>query len=180
MLNHPMWERALDRQQVLQECFRRVQGPNAAPTPEALLLAARVELGELLQKVKPRWAWWKRNDVAFTEDERAAVLEELADILHFVLGLAIVEPFSASRIVHVRPLGGSLVGLANQTFEAPAAPEFFAAIVGLAGELGFSERELFDTYMAKSLVNLRRWDAEECLERGVHRGKSRVTGRRSV
>ena len=180
MLNHPMWERALDRQQVLQECLRRVQGPNAAPTPEALLLAARVELGELLQKVKPRWAWWKRNDVAFTEDERAAVLEELADILHFVLGLALVEPFSASRIVHVRPLSGSLVGLANQTFEAPAAPEFFAAIVGLAGELGFSEHELFDAYMAKSLVNLRRWDAEECLERGVHRGTSRVTGRRSV
>lgn len=52
---------------------------------DALLTALFVECGELLQLIKPQWAWWKRHGASFTEGDRAAQIDELADILHFLL-----------------------------------------------------------------------------------------------
>jgi len=55
------------------------------PPPESLLrVALLAEIGEMLNALKPRWAWWKRRDKTFEEGD---VLGELADIMHFALGL---------------------------------------------------------------------------------------------
>ncbi len=162
------WSTALDRQRRLQDCLARVQG--VTPTREQLLLALKVETGELLQRVKARWAWWRRNDRRFDRGERAAVLEEIADMMHFVLGAVLLS--EEDRVYVERASCGSkprytdrsLVEVANRLFEARAPAALFTATLELAGALGFSPREILEAYLAKSRVNLERWDATGCAE----------------
>lgn len=148
------WTDALNRQRVLQEALARVQG--ARPNALQLELAAKEELAELLQKVKARWAWWKRNDKDFTAGERGEVLEELADVLHFVLGWFLVE---GRKPPSEPPQVFDLVQAAVQGFRALNPEQLFLALRALARSLGLTDDEVLVAYMRKSAVNLERWGA---------------------
>lgn len=164
------WVVALERQRRLQECLAEKQGRGTFPSPREFELALKVELGELLQKVKARWAWWKRGDKAFSEGGRKEILEELADALHFVLGAALLIPDDRIAIKFQR-IGAfekepapDLVDAALGAFRAPSPWTQFVGVLALARSLGFSEQALLEAYLEKSRVNLERWGARDCLE----------------
>lgn len=154
------WKEALERQAELQRIQRERTG--ARPGMLELELAAKVELAEAAQRIKARWAWWRRNDKRF-EVDREGFVEELADVLHFVLaGLLLTE---ARFRVGDLPVGaGRRNGRANGTvsnfvgvFRESSFEALFHHLLGLALSEGVGEEEFFEAYMRKSAVNLERW-----------------------
>ena len=130
------------------------------PTKDQLNWAIAAEIGELANATKANWCWWKRNDKAISNESRAEIAAEIADILCFLLtGVLQFQKASKSAwqwgcfdypiadLSHIeRAIGGSSYGLA------------IVHLGAIAAHLGYSREEIEAAYIAKVEVNRKRWE----------------------
>ncbi|MER2154751.1 MAG: dUTP diphosphatase [Solibacillus sp.] len=128
------------------------------------LLATIVELAEVAQE-EQSFKYWKKNK----EVDRAKLLEELADVMHFIISrgvqngirrISTVETVAeyqfdtvAEQILYIIELL-----LSNREKESTTThyPTLFKAFVNLSEMFGFTWDELSDEYLRKNTVNLAR------------------------
>jgi dimeric dUTPase (all-alpha-NTP-PPase superfamily) len=136
---------------------------------DKLRVAFYTELGEAYQACKKYWCWWKKT---CKEVDRADLLEELADCLHFALSFQIREAEMSNVNKHrfkswdemVRSLVINTefgikfdyegVNLEDVAFEYSA--NYVACTIALAKVLGYSIDELYLAYLKKNNVNHKR------------------------
>jgi len=173
-----LWITALQTQMELQEFLKEKQG--VEPTPSGIYLAIVAETGELVNSVGSTWKWWKRNDKKLAPVDRERALDELADILHFVLaGFIITFPDPIGRLIEDesyysalnRPiLDREVLHVANLLDEA--AELFFDPFLVHTYEMleellevgralvdpDLTREELVEAYLKKAEVNRQRWE----------------------
>ena len=128
------------------------------------LLATIVELAEVAQE-EQSFKYWKKNK----EVDRAKLLEELADVMHFIISRGVQH--GIRRISSVETVSESKCGtvaeqmlyiiellLAQREKESTTThyPTLFKAFVNLSEMFGFTWEELSDEYVRKNNVNLAR------------------------
>ncbi len=129
--------------------------PDKPKTEEEVLLALTAELGELLNELKPVWAWWKPNGAY----NHSRALEEAADVLFFALTLDLVRGVIPSRLNITQPLFVSERAALRYLMDAhkeahfyddgvPVAPYFLQALLHL-----WDYEALKDAYMRKWYIN---------------------------
>ncbi len=145
-------------------------GKMPAPFICPVRLALRVELGELAQEVKADWAWWKKP--GDTVPDRARVLAEAADCLHFMLLLDLAYDDEAAECPDWGDMGmsgwhrmASITEVLNALFEdvedeentGMPGWEMVDALCDLLARYDFTPRDLAAAYWAKTEINLVRW-----------------------
>lgn len=160
----------LKRQAELQRLGRM-----RTPTQAEVELAVIVEAGEAGQEAKPDWAWWKKLGDK-SEVNRPKLLEESADILHFLLLLDLLlidtddigsyPVFNTELHAHnwtaANPTGLVEVVRAALNPAPSAAPRGLSAAIHLCQYLshyGYIPEDLARAYWEKTEENLRRWAA---------------------
>jgi len=138
------------------------------PSTDEILVALYTEFGEVLQALKPAWAWWKRKDKVF---EYGDVLDELADMLHFwlsylnttdlvgdaaLLGYSVRSYYHTYRW-HIENAGSPLPALAVRASRDIPDLGFALAVAN------FRLADLVGAYYKKAALNLARWGGEERL-----------------
>lgn len=124
------------------------------------------ELGELMHAQKSDWCWWKKSQ---EQVDRSKVLEELADVFHFVL---IYELFYGKRTYLLDDLGYDLesprdympmvqmdigLGIATAlTRIIDLADSRLMYLLALSEHLGFCLEEIYAAYMRKNAINMER------------------------
>lgn len=131
-----------------------------------LYLALFDELGELIHEMKARWCWWKNTQ---KPEDRKKVLEELVDVVHFVL--MTVLRLEKRRTVDEDPVKEFLNGfayeceqerkvtLAEAVYCTSFANDSFLhgqALVYLHNACGFTWQEVYEAYKKKNAVNRKR------------------------
>lgn len=125
------------------------------------------EVGELNHELKPDWCWWKKN-VGKVNRER--VLEELVDIVHFMLSYAIYlfENAEVWDRIRIEPLERFSEGydswLEVKDCNKWYVDELLRRLDGYPGcyffelvhKLGFTWTDVYEAYMKKNAVNLER------------------------
>lgn len=173
------WIDLYNTQRRLQESLRIM------PSPWMVKLALLDELGELIHLVKPFWAWWKRSDLAEKakpqlSDLKSRVLDEAADILHFILLNTLAEKEPGEKLDFLidsqdyahnfqrNPMYGfsfHLRAVAMHVFPMQGITELMKALTALGNALTkeysetvtFTPEELYDAYLEKAKINLVRW-----------------------
>jgi len=135
---------------------RGLEGKNLIPMR---VLALQVEIAELAQEVGDAWKFWKSPRAR----NREKVLEELVDVLHFLLsiGLAIgVDPYEMPFKIYRRI---DLIDQINEMFDMARICNIpnqwhwtMSVYLGLCDMLGFSWDEVERAYLAKNEINLAR------------------------
>lgn len=132
---------------------------------DSILAALMDELGELNHEIKSNWCWWKKSQ---TPMDRQKVLEEFADVVHFVLMLInrnkriMLDPFIEYKFIegYMSVTGGShmpaytMRTLLDKAFIGDR--ELGVALHKLAFDLGISDDEVYESYKAKNKVNRER------------------------
>lgn len=133
---------------------------------EKLSFAILDEVGELTHELKGDWCWWKKSQEPV---DRNKVLEELADVFHFVL---IYELFYGKRTYLLDDLGYDLesprdympmvqmdigLGIATAlTRIIDLADSRLMYLLALSEHLGFCLEEVYAAYMRKNAINMER------------------------
>jgi dimeric dUTPase (all-alpha-NTP-PPase superfamily) len=156
------------QQRILDDEIKKEFGLKEIPLNK-IRVAFYTELGETYQACKKYWCWWKRT---CKEVDRADLLEELADCLHFALSFQIREAEMSNVNKHrfkswdemVRSLVINTefgikfdyegVNLEDVAFEYSA--NYVTCTIALAKILGYSIEELYLAYLKKNNVNHRR------------------------
>lgn len=143
---------------VLQEIQRELdfaimkpRGLDYNSTFERRKIAALVELGEVANEIRFFKFWSNKG-------RSEKVLEELVDVLHFVLSLFNAkDEHVVARGYYVGDMVGQFKALYRVVNEFEGNGENLASLfLGLAEELGYSEEELFEAYMEKNKINYKR------------------------
>lgn len=147
-------------------------GKMPAPFIRPVRLALRVELGELAQELKRDWAWWKKPGESALD--RAKVLAEAADCLHFMLLLDLAYDDEAADCPDWGDMGASgwhrmasTTEILNALFEYVEDTEntgipgweMVDPLCELLDNYDYAPRDLAAAYWAKTEENLRRWAA---------------------
>lgn len=151
------------------------------PSKESWEMALLYEVGELCDSLRdgmistscpgiPGWVWWKRADRKPNISSREKVIEELADILHFILCGTIMKfiPYSGGNI----PV--SLWEYGWDSAAQPSLPHVLKNICCctestyryfplLAKSLGFSRSEIEEAYTRKAQKNRERWQEADAV-----------------
>jgi dimeric dUTPase (all-alpha-NTP-PPase superfamily) len=133
------------------------------PSQDELIMAILAELGEFAQSRKGEWCWWKRNGQGFSSEDRERQLDELADIMCFLLVGYLMENDKGepSRSNPWESLSGiSTHEYVNAIFFAIMMGAFdraFGALMLWATHLGYSREEIEQAYLKKVEVNKSRW-----------------------
>ena len=143
------------RQALLDAKFMQKKTENEK-TEDALVDAYICELGELLQELKPRWNWWKTKNL--TPPDKAKVLEEMSDVLHFYLSWykkedfwkkGSLSPYNYQDMIKDDKEAGVILA---QLWSQPAK-KMFGAMLVIAECVGASEAEFLEVHHKKSLKN---------------------------
>ncbi|ENY53640.1 Hypothetical protein MALK_5810 [Metamycoplasma alkalescens 14918] len=124
-----------------------------------IVIALLVELGEFANEVKS-FKYWKKNK----QTDRAKILEEYADGIHFITSIA--YPLSVSsqlnpkikyknfvlQLGHTYKLFTNLIAQKNQENVTKA----YEAYLGLGQLINITEHEIIAAYMAKNKKNYKR------------------------
>lgn len=148
----------------------------ATPTNEQLCWAIMAELGEFAQSRKGDWCWWKRQGKEFSSESRERQLDELADVLCFLLTGALAEKevsedFSLSsgnwegRFQKPVDDGQTLEEVLSDVFEYATEMLFrvffrvsICRFATACQHLGFTQAEIETAYLKKVEVNKQRWE----------------------
>lgn len=158
----------LERQAFLQETAER-RGQRAFSRLE-WRAAHLAEVGEVLQAAKGLWAWWRKAGQAPLAPQ--LVLDEVADVLHFVLLLELQRmrrPWYRGLVGALLPLDAPISGrvlvaqhgavwCALGLGRATRLTQVLPLAYGLVSYFGFSPDDLARAYWRKSEENLRRWE----------------------
>ena len=121
------------------------------------------EIGELNHELKGGWCWWKKTQ---KEPDRAKVLEEFVDVVHFVLMWTLrKDALEAGRGV----MTNFTIGFENGRADGYETVDYLASLLDdelprlkglmtkcLAKSLGFEWAEVYEAYKAKNAVNRQR------------------------
>lgn len=158
----------------LIECQRKLQTVTDIEIPDSQnqrFLALAAEVGELAQALKPSWRWWGHRGKAGAECDRAELLAECADVLHFLLVEAIAQNFTTHGrdlwdIAWVTPphklnqgWGLWLGEMLSSVLMPNGLSQAFFRYVFAMRELGFSQSEIEDSYKAKAEFNTEMMEA---------------------
>lgn len=117
------------------------------------------EIGELNHELKPNWCWWKKCQPV----DKARVLEEFVDVIHFVLMRAIkskqekhlVNGFGCCSYVPDECPSYSM--LLSINLNDPGRMFTDGCILSLVTEeLGLTWPEVYEAYRAKNAINHQR------------------------
>lgn len=128
---------------------------------ERLDLALFDEIGELIHEIKSRWCWWKNHQ---EPEDRKKVLEELVDVVHFVLMKLLKcgaeEVLREPDFVSFIPAGDKLAefysGVIRLVDLCYGPLDWQFGLFEMAHALGFTWSEVYEAYKAKNAVNYRR------------------------
>lgn len=133
--------------------------------PDQIYLALIDEVGELNHELKADWCWWKNTQKPV---DREKVLEELADVVHFIL-MEVLYQESRNDFAY-DPVESFIDGFELQakledemlvngfiTLISTSVPSFRgAAIWMIASACGFTWQEVHEAYKAKNAGNRQR------------------------
>ena len=131
------------------------------PTRALVKVAQFAEIGELVQTLKPDWAWWtKPGDTR--EVDREQMLGEAADVLHFALLDDIAADYRECLTFKIEAWEGydlpKLIGLLeHQSRHSYRGYGVACALCGIIARYGFTPDDLARAYWEKTEENLRRW-----------------------
>ena len=151
MLN---WNNLRTIQRALDMAIMEPRGLDYASTFEHRKMAALVELGETANEVRFFKFWSTKGP-----SSREVILEELVDILHFVLSLINAAGDDVGRVTpHVLNVEHAFMALYRVIPQYGKGQAFNLACLfeGLCVALGYEPQEIEDAYMAKNEVNYRR------------------------
>lgn len=137
---------------------------DGSPTYEQLEWAIAAELGEFAQARKGDWCWWKRNGKGFESESRDRQLDELADILCFLLtGLLMDNALIGLDLdCDFWQYGSVFRSKPRAVLRHCELGKYDRAIDHFAGfikENGFTKEEVETAYLKKVEVNKARWEA---------------------
>ncbi len=125
-------------------------------------LAFLVELGELANETRTFKYWSLKGPAA-----KSVIIEEFSDVLHFLLTLGLqldrphLEFYNEKIELDMTDLFLSVYNDANVVRHYKSTFVFvrmWNTLMQIATQLGFSEQEVFDSYMAKNRINHQRQD----------------------
>ena len=159
-----MIETMLKKQDELNSAIMKEYGLTTI-SKEQIDLATLDEIGEFTHELKGDWCWWKKSQEPV---DRNKVLEELADVFHFVL---IYELFYGKR----NYLADSECNLESPRSYLPMvkmdigfglataltriidlADSRLMYLLALSEHLGFCLEEVYAAYMRKNAINMER------------------------
>ncbi|GGM26854.1 hypothetical protein GCM10011351_10790 [Paraliobacillus quinghaiensis] len=156
------WQKLYTMQRQLDTYIQSNHQLNSNDLFDKKILALLVELGELANETRC-FKFWSTKPTS----ERAIVLEEYVDGLHFILSIGLDQGFTNEQI-KVMALDKDTTNLFNYVFEKiitlkqdPSAKhynEVFGAFLRLGEVLGFSEEDIQQAYIDKNEVNFNRQD----------------------
>ena len=124
------------------------------------ILALLVELGEMINETRVFKFWSKKGP-----SEKAIILDEYADGIHFLLSLGL-DIASSKRLYTIEPLTSDLVGQILNVYQAviqfyqqPTVASFeeaFSLYLACIPLLGFTPEEVIEGYFKKLGVNYTR------------------------
>src|SRR5690625_2295422 len=127
-------------------------------------LAFLVELGELANETRC-FKYWSRQSAS----NRAAILEEYVDGLHFILTIGLAYQFTNWSVQETYPYKESVteqfLAVMKKTHELHDTGtelvylELVTAFFGLGQQLGFTYEEIEESYLEKNKINHERQDA---------------------
>lgn len=132
---------------------------------EKLNLAILDEIGEFTHELKGDWCWWKKSQEPV---DRNKVLEELADIFHFVLIYELLygkrtyldDPeYDLESPRDYMPMVQMDIGLGIATALTriiDLADSRLMYLLALSEHLGFCLEEVYAAYMRKNAINMER------------------------
>lgn len=160
-----MIETMLKKQDELNSAIMKEFGLTTI-SKEQIDLATLDEMGEFTHELKGDWCWWKKSQEPV---DRNKVLEELADVFHFVL---IYELFYGSkryltdseydrrRLLHQYKHSFRMnvgFGLANALISIIKLEDGrLMYLLALSEGLGFCLEEVYAAYMRKNAINMER------------------------
>lgn len=125
------------------------------------IIALIVELSEFMNEIET-FKYWKQS----RKNNRAKILDELADVLHFAISWAIrkdINPQITPVIFSQDPNEQfiQIMGWVNKWFVDDSKENIqytIELIFGLASIVGFNENEIINSYMKKNEINFKRID----------------------
>jgi len=158
----------LERQRELQDKLEY------KPTRGELVVALVAELGEFLNAVKGKWAWWKRHGDAFVTDKERAT-EELADVLHFALALVLKDGRAdGTQLLYEDVTPKDMPDTIRHILAAAGSVRFSRRVpyllLRLGEEFGIERDDVLKTYFEKANVNEERWESARPKRRRKKKG----------
>lgn len=159
-----MIETMLKKQDELNSAIMKEFGLTTI-SKEQIDLATLDEIGEFTHELKGDWCWWKKSQEPV---DRNKVLEELADVLHFVL---IYELFYGKRKYLTDPeqyresprncmsivqmdIGFGIANALTRIIDFVDGRLMY--LLALSEHLGFCLEEVYAAYMRKNAINMER------------------------
>jgi len=149
------WKQLKDIQRALDLSIMEPRGLIYEDTLFDRIMAAVVELGEVANEVR-HFKFWSTKGPS----SREIILEELVDVLHFVLSLMNIAGETPKDVVAYKreSLNMQFLQMIAQliNFRPGDSQALAATFMGLAMWLGFEDGEIEEAYMKKNEVNYKR------------------------
>lgn len=159
-----MIETMLKKQDELNSAIMKEFGLTTI-SKEQIDLATLDEIGEFTHELKGDWCWWKKSQEPV---DRNKVLEELADVFHFVLIYELLygkRNYLADSECNLEsprsylPMVQMDIGLGIATALTriiDLADSRLMYLLALSEHLGFCLEEIYAAYMRKNAINMER------------------------
>jgi len=157
------WDDLFERQRELDAYILEQQSLEGQDVFEEKILALLVELGELANETRC-FKFWSQK----ASSDKAVVLEEYVDSIHFLLSIGLEKGYTFSQIT-LEPANVSETAAFTQVFSSCTAfyheqtesnyYHLFKQLLQLANVLGFSEKDIIQAYHKKNEVNYERQES---------------------
>lgn len=157
------WQKLFTMQEQLDTYIQTNNQVIATDLFDKKILALLVEVGELANETRCFKFWSKK-----APSEKAVILEEFVDGVHFILSIGIDLGYKTEAI-EVTTIDEDATALFNLVFEKinqlKQTPnlahykELFSAFLSLGQVLGFQESDIQQAYFEKNKVNFTRQDS---------------------
>lgn len=148
----------LEGQKKVDEIALGNAGTDYATTKRERAIALYVETGEMMNEIGRLWKYWKKNH----KSDMERVLDELADVLHFILSPGVemgVDPVHTYIVKYPDPVDQILELMGDIVRCGKSVHGFnrtMAAFRGLLSHLGITWGEMVIAYWKKNAENIRR------------------------
>lgn len=157
------WDDLFERQRELDAYILKQQSLEGQDVLEEKILALLVELGELANETRC-FKFWSQK----APSDKAVVLEEYVDSIHFLLSIGLEKGYTFSQIT-LEPAKVSETTAFTQVFSSCTTfyqeqsesnyYHLFKQLLQLANVLGFSEKDIIQAYHEKNEVNYERQES---------------------
>lgn len=160
MISKQNWETLMDRQRKLDADIMQKQGLTFVPVWKRVM-AYKIEVAEAVNELKGDIKYW-----SVKPPEKELFLEEVIDVLHFVLGIEIAldkgysfEHYDCRYKHATQKLDAYETTTQNLAYEALTSNDHFDGLANLlviAKTLGYDEGDVMKAYDVKNNINQQR------------------------